>query len=315
MEQIAIIGTGVIGTGWVARLLVNGHQVYAWDPSEGFGKKLKKDIDLLWPILKKTGKLNEELKFNLKICDSLAEACEDANIIQESAPEDINIKRSVHHDIEESSSNDALIVSSSSGLLPTNIQEGLKFPERFVIGHPFNPVYILPLVEIVGGKLTSQSTIESLRDFYASIKMHPLIVRNEIEGYLSDRLQEAQWREILHLVNDDIATTRELDEAIMYGPGLRWAIMGTCLTFHLAGGKTGMRHMLEQFGPALELPWTKLKAPELTNDLIEKMVSGTSEQAGEKSIKELEKLRDECLIEILQALKKFNVGAGKYIQS
>ena len=315
MEQIAIIGTGVIGTGWVARLLVNGHQVNAWDPSEGFGKKLKKDIDSLWPILKKTGKLNEELKFNLKICDSLGEACEDANIIQESAPEDIDIKRSVHHDIEENSPNDALIVSSSSGLLPTNIQEGLKFPKRFAVGHPFNPVYILPLVEIVGGKLTSQSTIESLRDFYTSIKMHPLIVRNEIEGYLSDRLQEAQWREILHLVNDDIATTRELDEAIMYGPGLRWAIMGTCLTFHLAGGKTGMRHMLEQFGPALELPWTKLKAPELTNDLIEKMVSGTSEQAGEKSVKELEKLRDECLIEILQALKKFNVGAGKYIQS
>ena len=315
MEQIAIIGTGVIGTGWVARLLVNGHQVNAWDPSEGFGKKLKKDIDSLWPILKKTGKFNEELKFNLKICDSLGEACKDANIIQESAPEDINIKRSVHHDIEENSPNDALIVSSSSGLLPTNIQEGLKFPERFAIGHPFNPVYILPLVEIVGGKLTSQSTIESLRDFYESIKMHPLIVRNEIEGYLSDRLQEAQWREILHLVNDDIATTRELDEAIMYGPGLRWAIMGTCLTFHLAGGKTGMRHMLEQFGPALELPWTKLKAPKLTNDLIEKMVSGTSEQAGEKSVKELEKLRDECLIEILQALKKFNVGAGNYLQT
>ena len=315
MARIAIIGTGVIGTGWVARLLVNGHQVNAWDPSEGFGKKLKKDIDSLWPILKKTGKLNEKLKLNLKICDSLGDACEDANIIQESAPEDINIKRSVHHDIEENSSNDALIVSSSSGLLPTNIQEGFKFPERFAIGHPFNPVYILPLVEIVGGKLTSQSTIESLRDFYESIKMHPLIVRNEIEGYLSDRLQEAQWREILHLVNDDVATTRELDEAIIYGPGLRWAIMGTCLTFHLAGGETGMRHMLEQFGPALELPWTKLKAPELTDNLIEKMVSGTSEQAGEKSVKELEKLRDECLIEILQALKKFNVGAGRYIKS
>ena len=145
--------------------------------------------------------------------------------------------------------------------------------------------------------------------------MHPLIVRNEIEGYLSDRLQEAQWREILHLVNDNIATTGELDEAIIYGPGLRWAIMGTCLTFHLAGGKTGMRHMLEQFGPALELPWTKLKAPELKNDLIEKMVLGCSEQAEEKSVRELEKLRDECLIEILQALKKFNVGAGKYIKS
>ncbi len=315
MAQTAIIGTGVIGTGWVARLLVNGHQINAWDPSEDFGENLKKDIDSLWPILKKTGKLNDDLKLNLKICGSLGEACENANIIQESAPEDIDLKRSIHHDIEENSPNDALIVSSSSGLLPTNIQEGLKFPERFAVGHPFNPVYILPLVEIVGGKLTSQSTIESLRDFYKSINMHPLIVRNEIEGYLSDRLQEAQWREILHLVNDNIATTRELDEAIIYGPGLRWAIMGTCLTFHLAGGKTGMRHMLEQFGPALELPWTKLKAPKLTNDLIEKMVLGTSEQAEEKPVRELEKLRDECLIEILQALKKFNVGAGKYIQS
>ena len=315
MARIAIIGTGVIGTGWVARLLVNGYQVKAWDPSEGFGKKLKKDIDSLWPILKKTGRMNDELKFNLKICDTLGDACKDANLIQESAPEDIDIKMSVHHDIEEKSPTDALIVSSSSGLLPTNLQEGLKYPERFAVGHPFNPVYILPLVEIVGGKKTSQSTIEFLRDFYESIKMHPLIVRNEIEGYLSDRLQEAQWREILHLVNDNIATTGELDEAIIYGPGLRWAIMGTCLTFHLAGGKTGMRHMLEQFGPALELPWTKLKAPKLTNDLIEKMVLGTSEQAEEKSVRELEKLRDECLIEILQALKKFNVGAGKYIQS
>ena len=315
MAQTAIIGTGVIGTGWVARFLVNGHHINAWDPSEDFGENLKKDIDSLWPILKKTGKLNDDLKLNLKICGSLGEACENANIIQESAPEDIDLKRSIHHDIEENSPNDALIVSSSSGLLPTNIQEGLKFPERFAVGHPFNPVYILPLVEIVGGKLTSQFTIESLRDFYKSINMHPLIVRNEIEGYLSDRLQEAQWREILHLVNDNIATTGELDEAIIYGPGLRWAIMGTCLTFHLAGGKTGMRHMLEQFGPALELPWTKLKAPKLTNDLIEKMVLGTSEQAEEKSVRELEKLRDECLIEILQALKKFNVGAGKYIQS
>ena len=315
MAQTAIIGTGVIGTGWVARLLVNGHQINAWDPSEDFGENLKKDIDSLWPILKKTGKLNDDLKLNLKICGSLGEACENANIIQESAPEDIDLKRSIHHDIEENSPNDALIVSSSSGLLPTNIQVGLKFPERFAVGHPFNPVYILPLVEIVGGKLTSQFTIESLRDFYKSINMHPLIVRNEIEGYLSDRLQEAQWREILHLVNDNIATTGELDEAIIYGPGLRWAIMGTCLTFHLAGGKTGMRHMLEQFGPALELPWTKLKAPKLTNDLIEKMVLGTSEQAEEKSVRELEKLRDECLIEILQALKKFNVGAGKYVQS
>ena len=135
--------------------------------------------------------------------------------------------------------------------------------------------------------------------------------RKEIEGYLSDRLQEAQWREILHLINDDVANTQELDDAIIYGPGLRWAIMGTCLTYHLAGGNSGMRHMLEQFGPALKLPWTKLKAPELSDELIEKMVTGTALQAGTKSIEELEKLRDNCLIEIIKALKKYQIGAGK----
>ena len=227
----------------------------------------------------------------------------------------MRIKRDIHNAIGKSSNKDAFIASSSSGILPSDIQGACNNPANFVVGHPFNPVYILPLVEIVGGKDTSQSTIDTFREFYASMNMHPLVVRKEIEGYLSDRLQEAQWREILHLINDDIANTKELDEAIIYGPGLRWAIMGTCLTFHLAGGRSGMRHMLEQFGPALELPWTKLKAPELTDDLIEKMVSGTSEQAGEKTVRELERLRDECLIEIIRALKKFNVGAGKYIQS
>ena len=141
--------------------------------------------------------------------------------------------------------------------------------------------------------------------------MYPLVVRKEIEGYLADRLQEAQWREILHLVNDDVATTGEIDDAIIYGPGLRWAMMGTCLTFHLAGGNSGMRHMLKQFGPSLKLPWTKLEAPELTDGLIEKMVDGTLLQAGDQSIEELEELRDSCLIEIIQALKKFQIGAGK----
>ncbi|MFT5928126.1 MAG: carnitine 3-dehydrogenase, partial [Candidatus Azotimanducaceae bacterium] len=145
------------------------------------------------------------------------------------------------------------------------------------------------------------------------LNMHPLVLQKEVEGYLSDRLQEALWREALHLVNDGVATTRQLDDAIIYGPGLRWAIMGTCLTFHLAGGKGGMRHMLEQFGPALKLPWTHLEAPELNDQLIERMVSGTAEQAEGQSIDELEKLRDDCLIDIMAALAKFEVGAGKLV--
>ena len=313
MTQIAIIGTGVIGTGWCARLIANGHKVKAWDPAKNFGDRLQSEMKRLWPILKKSGMTEDASILNLSICTTLAEACVEADLIQESVPEDIEIKKTIHHEIDSVSKENALIVSSSSGLLPSEIQSDLSHPERFVIGHPFNPVYILPLVEIVGGSKTSTKTIKDVKDFYKSMGMYPLEVRKEIEGYLSDRLQEAQWREILHLVKDGVANTQELDDAIIYGPGLRWAMMGTCLTFHLAGGDAGMRHMLEQFGPALKLPWTKLEAPELTEDLIERLVEGTQLQAGDKTIDELGELRDSCLIEIIQALKKYQIGAGRLL--
>ncbi len=311
MTHIAIIGTGVIGTGWTARLLANGYNVKAWDPSDNFDSRLIANIKRLWPTLEKYGTTSNASLSNLSTVTSLDAACDGAILVQESAPEDLVIKKHLHRKISESISGSTIIASSSSGLLPTEIQVVYEDPERFIIGHPFNPVYLLPLVEIVGGEKTSQQTIESAKNFYTSIGMYPLVVRKEIEGYLADRLQEAQWREILHLVNDDVATTGEIDDAIIYGPGLRWAMMGTCLTFHLAGGNSGMRHMLKQFGPSLKLPWTKLEAPELTDGLIEKMVDGTLLQAGDQSIEELEELRDSCLIEIIQALKKFQIGAGK----
>jgi carnitine 3-dehydrogenase len=287
--------------------------VKAWDPAKNFGDRLQSEMKRLWPILKKSGMTEDASILNLSICPTLAEACVEADLIQESVPEDIEIKKTIHHEIDSVSKENALIVSSSSGLLPSEIQSDLSHPERFVIGHPFNPVYILPLVEIVGGSKTSTKTIKDVKDFYKSMGMYPLEVRKEIEGYLSDRLQEAQWREILHLVKDGVANTQELDDAIIYGPGLRWAMMGTCLTFHLAGGDAGMRHMLEQFGPALKLPWTKLEAPELTEDLIERLVEGTQLQAGDKTIDELGELRDSCLIEIIQALKKYQIGAGRLL--
>jgi len=311
MTHIAIIGTGVIGTGWTARLLANGCNVKAWDPSDNFDSRLIANIKRLWPTLEKYGTTSNASLSNLSTVTSLDEACDGAILVQESAPEDLVIKKHLHQKISELISGSTIIASSSSGLLPTEIQVVYEDPEKFIIGHPFNTDYLLPLVEIVGGEKTSQQTIESAKNFYTSIGMYPLVVRKEIEGYLADRLQEAQWREILHLVNDDVATTGEIDDAIIYGPGLRWAMMGTCLTFHLAGGNSGMRHMLKQFGPSLKLPWTKLEAPELTDGLIEKMVDGTLLQAGDQSIEELEELRDSCLIEIIQALKKFQIGAGK----
>jgi carnitine 3-dehydrogenase len=310
MTRIAIIGTGVIGTGWAARLLANGHQVSVWDPSPQFGERITATIERLWPTLERLGITEGASRENLEISETLEAACAGADFVQESAPENLEIKRELHAELDRAAPATAIVASSSSGLLPTDIQSATEHPERFLIGHPFNPVYLLPLVEIVGGEQTDPASIEKAKTFYASLGMHPLIVRKEIEGYLSDRLQEALWREALHLVNDDIATTEELDDAIIYGPGLRWAIMGTCLTFHLAGGESGMRHMLRQFGPALKLPWTKLEAPELTESLIDKMVEGTAAQAGDRSIGELEKLRDDCLIDIMNALHKYQTGAG-----
>jgi carnitine 3-dehydrogenase len=199
--------------------------------------------------------------------------------------------------------------------MPSDLQCDMVAPERLLVGHPFNPVYLLPLVELVGGRQTSDAALDAAARFYGEIGMHPLRVRHEIPGHLTDRLQEALWREILHMVNEDVATTGELDDSIVYGPGLRWAIMGTNLIYHLAGGESGMRHMLHQFGPCLKWPWTRLEAPELSEALIDKMVAGTQAQAAGRSIRDLERLRDDCLVAIQQALRQYNVGAGATLRA
>src|SRR6202789_3260615 len=188
-------------------------------------------------------------------------------------------------------------------------------PARLCVAHPFTPVYLLPLVELVPGAKTAPATIEAAAEFFTHIGMHALRVRREVPGYLTDRLQEAIWREILHMVNEDVATTGELDESIVYGPGLRWAAMGTNMIYHLAGGEPGMRHMLRQFGPCLKWPWTKLEAPELTEELIDKMVEGTQAQAAGRSIREIERLRDDYLVAIQQVLRQFNIGAGATLRA
>jgi len=174
-----------------------------------------------------------------------------------------------------------------------------------MIGHPFNPVYILPVVEIVPGKKTQKPYINKAKNFYKSISMNPLLVKKELPGYLADRLQEALWREALHIVNEGYASTEDLDKAIEDGPGLRWSLMGIFLTYHLAGGKAGMKHMLEQFGPALKLPWTKLKAPALSKKLSSRVIAGTRKQAQGKSVKTISNIRDEYLVNLLKMRKKF----------
>eukprot|EP01037_Dinobryon_pediforme_P006304 gene6304-6376_t len=305
VKTIAIIGTGVIGAGWAARALAHGLAVVAWDPSPTAETAMRAAIAHAWPVLEKTGLATGASQARLTFAASVEAAVAQADFIQENAPEREELKRGLLAQIDAAAPAHAIIASSTSGLLPTSLQSLCTHPERVVVGHPFNPVYLLPLVEIVGGAKTSADTIERTKAFYQSISMRPLHVKREIEGFVADRLMEALWREALWLVNDGIATTEEIDAAVVYGCGLRWSLMGTFLTFHLAGGDAGMRHMLHQFGPALKLPWTKLVAPELTEDLIEKVVEGCEHQAAGRSVKALEKRRDDFLIDLLALTKKY----------
>ena len=312
-KTIGLIGTGVIGSGWAVRVLARGYDVVAWDPAADGEERLRKAIERAWPAAAELGLFPGADPGRVRWAESPEEVAASADWVQESAPEKEELKRSLLCRLDEAAPPQTVIASSSSGLLPTRLAEGCSHRERFLIGHPFNPVYLLPLVEVVAGEATSAAAVDDAAAHYDDLVMHPLVVRNEIEGYLSDRLQEALWREVLHLVNDGVATTAELDEAVVYGPGLRWAAMGTCLAFHLAGGDGGMRHMLSQFGTALKLPWTHMEAPELTEELIEAMASGAEDQAGGRTVAELERHRDQSLLGVMRALSETGIGAGRLI--
>ena len=303
IKTFAALGSGVIGSGWVARALANGLDVVAWDPAPGAEEALRKRIANAWPALEKQGLKPGAAQSRLRFVATIEECVRDADFIQESAPERLELKLDLHGKISAAAKPDALIASSTSGLLPSEFYESSSHPERCIVGHPFNPVYLLPLVEIVGGKNTAPEAIEAAKQVYSALGMQPLHVRKEVPGFIADRLLEALWREALHLVNDGVATTGEIDDAIRFGAGLRWSFMGTFLTYTLAGGDAGMRHFMAQFGPALQLPWTYLPAPELTEGLIDAVVDGTTEQRGERSIASLERYRDDCLLAVLDAVK------------
>ena len=305
IKKIAIIGTGVIGAGWTIRLLAKNKIVNVYDPNISQLNFLKNEIRRVSKSVLRFYKKNKLNIYNLYFNNSIKDAVKDADLIQENAPENLNIKKKIVKEISKWAKPNAIIASSSSGLLPTKIQQSCKLPERFLIAHPFNPVYLLPLVELVKGKKTKIKFIKKSKIFYQSIDMYPLILKKEVEGYLSDRLQESMWRESLHILNEDLASSDDLDKAIIHGPGLRWALMGNFLTFHLAGGKLGMKHTLEQFGPTLKIPWTKLKAPNLTKKLSNKIIRETKKQSKGKSIKELTTMRDNFIVDLLKLKNKY----------
>lgn len=310
IKTFAALGSGVIGSGWIARALAHGLDVVAWDPALGAEAALRQRVANAWPALQKAGLVPGASQERLKFVDTIEECVRDADFIQESAPERLDLKCELHAKISAAAKPDALIGSSTSGLLPSEFYADATHPGRCVVGHPFNPVYLLPLVEVVGGQKTDPAAIQAAIAVYRSLGMRPLHVRKEVPGFIADRLLEALWREALHLVNDGVASTGEIDDAIRFGAGLRWSFMGTFLTYTLAGGNAGMRHFMAQFGPALQLPWTYLPAPELTESLIDKVVEGTSEQQGNRSIAELERYRDDCLLAVLGAIKDTKARHG-----
>ncbi len=310
ISRAAVIGGGVIGGGWVARLLLSGYDVAVFDPDPNAVRKINEVLDNARRSL--PGLYEHRLPDEgiLSFCDSVPEAVVDAQWVCECVPERLDIKHKVIHDVQVACSSETIIASSTSGFKPSELQQGSKSARQIIVAHPFNPVYLIPLVELVG----HTETISQAKQFISSLGMYPLHVRKEIDAHIADRLLEAVWREGLWLINDDIATTEEIDDAIRYGFGLRWAQMGLFETYRVAGGEAGMAHFIGQFGPALKWPWTKLMdVPELSNDLVTKIAEQSDQQSGSRSIRELERLRDDNLVSIMRGLKTQNWAAGELL--
>jgi carnitine 3-dehydrogenase len=313
-SPVGLLGGGVIGAGWAARFALNGVDVRLYDPSPDAARGVE-------AVLANARRAYERLTLaplptagTVTLVGSVEAAVEGAELVQESAPERLELKQELLAAADRAMPADALLCSSTSGLRPTELQRGLGHPGRFVVAHPFNPVYLLPLVELCGGEQTDAGTIERAQARFRTLGMQPLVVRAEIDGFLADRLLEALWREALWLVADDVATVEEVDDAIRFGAGLRWAVMGTFLTYRIAGGEAGMRHFMAQFGPALAWPWSKLTdVPELTEELVSKIAEQSDEQAAGQSIRELERVRDDALVAILHALRAQDAGAGRVL--
>lgn len=309
IRRAAVVGGGVIGAGWAARFLANGASVSIYDPDPAAPRKISevlKNADAAYAKLFPMRRPLPPPQFS----DSIAAAAADAELIIEAVPERVELKQKVYAEIEESSAA-AIIVSSTSGIRPSVLQKNMKNPARFLVAHPFNPVYLLPLAEIVCGEKTAPATADKTAAILESMGMHPLRIKKEIDAFIADRLLEAAWRESLWLVKDGIANTEDIDAAICLGFGLRWAQMGIFDTYRIAGGEGGMKDFLLQFGPCLKWPWTKLTdVPELTEQFAETIAAQSDAQSGQYTVREMERIRDDNLIAFLQTLKANKRGAG-----
>ncbi|WP_434599345.1 3-hydroxyacyl-CoA dehydrogenase NAD-binding domain-containing protein [Streptomyces sp. A5-4] len=301
VRRVACVGAGVIGGGWAAHYLARGYDVTAWDPAPDAEQKLRRLVAAAWPALVRLGLAVGASQDRLTVTATLEEAVADAQFVQESAPEKLELKRDLLTRLDAAAPAGVIIASSTSGYPMTDMQTDAADPGRLVVGHPFNPPYLIPLVEVVGGERTTASAVAWASRFYEVAGKSVITMRREVPGFIANRLQEALWREALHMVANGEATVREIDDSITEGPGLRWAFMGPMLTFALAGGEGGMAHMLDHFGPSLKSPWTRLEAPELDRSLYDAVVAGCDDAADGRTIADLVAERDQGVIDVLRA--------------
>jgi carnitine 3-dehydrogenase len=315
-QSAAIIGGGVIGGGWAARFLLMGWDVRVFDPDPDAKRKIAEVLDNARRSLPGLSDVDLPPEGALTFHDTIAAAVDGVTWIQESVPERLDVKHKVYQSLQDHCPVDAIIGSSTSGFKPSELQDGATRPAQIVVTHPFNPVYLLPLIELVPTHANPPEMVDRAKAILTEIGMYPLHVRAEIDAHIADRFLEAVWREALWLIKDGIATTQEIDDAIRYGFGLRWAQMGLFETYRIAGGEAGMRHFIEQFGPCLSWPWTKLMdVPELTTELIDKIADQSDAQSGHMTIRELERTRDNNLVVILRGLKTQDFGAGALLNA
>ncbi|MCX8515937.1 MAG: 3-hydroxyacyl-CoA dehydrogenase NAD-binding domain-containing protein [Alphaproteobacteria bacterium] len=312
VKTLGLIGGGVIGGAWGARAMIHGLDVVLFDPAPDAEKKFNEilsNAQLAWQKLT-MAPLPPLGKF--RRVASLSELAAVSDWVQESAPENPDLKRKIMTELTAVLPADVGIGSSTSGILPSLFQQGATHPERILVAHPFNPVYLLPLLEICPGDKTSRAWLARARDFYQTLGFQPLMMDREVEGFIADRLMESLWREALHMINENEATAEQIDDAVRFGCGIRWAFMGTFLTYRLAGGEQGMRHFMAQFGPALKWDWSRMTAPELSDSLLDKIVNQSDQQAGpDWDLRAMEQKRDECIIGIMQALRGADIASGK----
>lgn len=301
VQRVAVVGTGVIGASWTAYFLAQGLDVNATDPSPGAEERLRQAVAQHWPTLERFGLAAGASVDRLRFHDSLEDAVSVADFVQENGPERMDFKIELFRRMDAAAPPDAILASSSSGLAISGVQSGCAHPQRVVLGHPFNPPHLIPLVEVIGGERTSADTFERTMAFYAAIGKRPIHVKREVKGHIANRLQAALWREAFHLVEQGVASVADIDTAIAHGPGLRWAVMGPFMNLHLSGGAGGIAHVLAHLGGPIEDWWKDLGAPSMTPALQAQVSEGVAQELGARRTAELEAARDTLLLNLIRA--------------